>query len=136
MVETTSKAMKYWGQTKNEVKKRVEQHRYSFSTPKKVLNRKGTLVSIAEQIEEKKTKSELAAHVWKLKEKKIDFHIDWKIEKKAFPYKIGSKDCNLCSWEKTCIAGADPSTTLNSRNEIFHKCREKTRFKLKNFLPP
>ena len=59
----------------SEVKKRVEQHRYSFSTPKKVLNRKGTLVSIEEQIEEKKTKSELAAHIWSLKEKRLGYHI-------------------------------------------------------------
>ena len=128
--------MKYWGQTKNEVKKRVEQHKYSFSTPKKVLNRKGTLVSIQEQIEEKKSKSELASYIWSLKEKGVDFKITWKIEKKAFPYKIGSSDCNLCAWEKTSIAKSNPKTTLNSRNEIFHKCREKSRYKLKNFLPP
>ena len=78
----------------------------------------------------------LPVHVWSLKEKKMGFRIDWKIEKKAHPYQIGSKDCNLCAWEKAFIAGADPKTTLNSRNEIFHKCREKTRFKLKNYLPP
>ena len=54
VVDDNNNAMKYWGQTKNEVKKRVEQHRYSFSTPKKTLNRKGTLISIEQQIEEKK----------------------------------------------------------------------------------
>ena len=66
----------------------------------------------------------------------IDFKITWKIEKKAYPYKIGSSDCNLCAWEKTSIAKSNPKTTLNSRYEIFHKCREKTRFKLRNYLPP
>ena len=108
----------------------------TFSTPKKVLNRKGKLVSIKEQIEEKKTKSELAKHIWSLKESKIDFNIKWRIEKKAFNYKIGSKNCNLCVWERTTIAMADPKSLLNSRNEIFHKCREKTRYMLHNFLKP
>ena len=65
----------------------------------------------------------------------MDFDITWKIEKRAHPYKIGSSDCNLCAWEKTSIAKSNPKTTLNSRNEIFHKCREKTGYKLKNFLP-
>ena len=88
VVDSNNNKMKYWGQTKNEVKKRVEQHRYSFSTPKKVLNRKGTLVSIEEQIEEKKTKSELAAHIWSLKEKRLGYHIEWKIEKKDLVYQV------------------------------------------------
>ena len=91
---------------------------------------------IEQQIEEKKTKSELAKHIWSLKESKIDFNIKWRIEKKAFNYKIGSKNCNLCVWEKTVIAMADPKSLLNSRNEIFHKCREKTRYMLHNFLKP
>ena len=135
-MDKNNNTMHYYGQTKNAVKLRVQQHNYSFSTPKNILNRKGKLVSIQEQIEEKKTKSELASHIWELKEKKTDFSITWRIEKKAFPYKIGSKHCNLCAWEKTCIARADPKSTLNSRNEIFHKCREKTRFMLQNFLKP
>ena len=34
----------------------------------------------------------------------------------------------------SCIALGDPSTTLNRRNEIFHKCRSRTKYLLKNFL--
>ena len=135
-VDSNNNAMVYIGQTKNEVKKRVEQHRYTFTTPKKILNRKGKLVSIKEQIEEKKKKSELSKHIWGLKEQKKNYRISWKIEKKAFTYQIGASECNLCPREKKIVARADPNITLNSRNEIFHKCREKTKFMLQNFLPP
>ena len=92
------------------------------------------IVSIEEQIQEKKNKSELAAHAWKLKEKKQNFKIEWKIEKKSNAYKNGSRYCNLCANEKTCIALGDPLIILNSRNEIFHKCRTKGKFTLENFL--
>ena len=98
--------------------------------------RGGKIATIEDQIEEKKNKSELANYVWKLKQLKKNFTIKWKIEKKAQPYRKGARYCNLCALEKTCIALGDPSSTLNSRNEIFHKCRSKTKFTLQNFLPP
>ena len=65
-----------------------------------------------------------------------EFKINWFIEKRAWPYKPGSKQCDLCACEKTFITMGDPGHTLNRRNEIFHKCRNRTKFLLKNFLPP
>ena len=127
----------YFGQTTRPVKDRITEHKYSFSTPRKnLIRRGGKIATIEDQIEEKKNKSELANYVWKLKQLKKNFTIKWKIEKKAQPYRKGARYCNLCALEKTCIALGDPSSTLNSRNEIFHKCRSKTKFTLQNFLPP
>ena len=127
----------YFGQTTRPVKDRITEHKYSISTPKKVLSRgDGRVATIEDQIEEKKNKSELSAFVWKLKQQKQAFTIEWKIVKKALPYKNGSRYCDLCAEEKTRIALGDPTSTLNSRNEIFHKCRSKTKFTLQYFNKP
>ena len=127
--------MSYTGQTSRCFKERLSEHKNSFSTPQKILNRNGKLVQIEEQIEEKKCRSELANYVWELKQKKKNFTISWQILKKSFPYHQGSRYCDLCANEKTSISLSDPATTLNSRNEIYHKCRQKVKFKLSNFLP-
>ena len=131
-----SKTMSYYGQTTRSFKTRFGEHKYSFSTPKKILNRRGGSASLADQIEEKKNKSELAAYIWKLKEQKKAFKVSWSIVKRAWPYNPGSKQCDLCACEKTFIAMGDPACTLNRRSEVFHKCRSRTKFLLKNFLPP
>ena len=137
-VEANNNTIKtYFGQTMRTVKERITEHKYSFSTPKKALNRaNGRIATIQDQIEEKKNKSELACHIWKLKERKQKYSIDWKIVKRALPYTKGSRYCDLCANEKTFIALGDPTSTLNSRNEIFHKCRSKTRFTLQYFHKP
>ena len=117
---------------------------YSLNTPKKELIRKdkktgeSKLVTIKEQIEEKKDKSELANYVWSLKEQGKKFSLEWSIVKKAFNYKNGQRFCDLCATETTLIALGDPASSLNKRSEIFHKCRYKARFKLQAFLnrPP
>ena len=129
-----TKVMSYFGQTSRRFKQRFTEHKNSFSTPQKILNRNGVQIQINEQIEEKKSRSELANYVWELKQNKKKFRIHWEIWKKAFPYSNGQKNCDLCAIEKTSISLSDPTTTLNSRNEIYHKCRQKTKFKLSNFL--
>ena len=113
---------------------RYVEHKNSFSTPQKVLNRNGKKIQIEEQFEVKKCRSELANYVWDLKEKKKKFSIKWQILKKAFPYRNGQRYCDLCANEKTSISLSDPAKSLNSRNEIYHKCRQKVKFKLSNFL--
>ena len=134
---------KYYGQTIH-WKQRQYGHTNSFNTPKKVLTRKDketgddVEVTIAEQIEEKRSKSELANYVWKLKLAEKEPIIKWQIEKKAFTYKNGMKYCDLCVTEKTLIALGDPAVTLNKRTEIFRKCMHKNRYKLSHeaFMPP
>ena len=108
-----TKTMTYFGQTTRAFKTRYGEHKNTFSTPKKPLARREGTASIADQIEEKKNKSELAAHVWQLKEQKKEFNIRWKIERKSVPYVNGAKACNLCADEKTSICLGDPSCTLN-----------------------
>ena len=100
----------------------------SFSTPLKDKPQN----SIQQQIEAKKAKSELAAHIWALKEAGTPYTISWHIQKKGHPYTNGNKQCDLCAWEKTFIALGDPATTLNSRNEVFYKCRNQRNFILDN----
>ena len=119
-------------------KQRFVEHKTSFSTPKKILTRGNVQVSIKEQIDEKRKKSELAAHVWALKDKGKKFRIEWRIIRRAFPYRNNTKNCDLCVNQKTCIGLSDPKSTLNSRNEILHKCRNKTKFSLASLLkkPP
>ena len=136
------KTQNYNGQTGRTFRERYREHLNSFNTPKKELVRKDKVtgdlktVSISQQIEEKKEKSELAKYIWQLKEEGKKFTTDWSIVKQAFNYKNGQRYCDLCATETTLIALGDPATTLNKRSEIFHKCRYKARFKLQAFLPP
>ena len=136
-VQNNNTIKTYFGQTTRPVKERIAEHKTSISTPKKALNRAGGRVaSIQDQIEEKKNKSELSAYIWLLKSQNKNFKISWKIEKRALPYRNGNRYCDLCAVEKTKIALGDPSSTLNSRNEIFHKCRSRTKFTLQYFRKP
>ena len=69
-----AETQKYNGQTGRTFKERYKEHMYSLSTPKKELSRRDKntgerkVVTIKEQIEERKEKSELANYVWSLKE--------------------------------------------------------------------
>ena len=94
-----------------------------MTTPKKERQSSNSVLSIRDQIETKKQKSELAAHVWKLKEDKKPYKITWHIQRKAYPYRNGMKVCDLCSWEKFYILLGDPKTTVNSRSEFFFRCK-------------
>ena len=123
--KNVTKEMFYTGQTSRCFKQRYVEHKNSFSTPQKVLNRNEKEVQIEEQIEEKKCRSELANYVWELKENKKKFSIKWQILKKAFPHRNGQRYCDLCANEKTSISLSDPAKSLNSRNEIYQKCRSK-----------
>ena len=130
---------RYVGQTTRKFKIRYGEHKNSFNPPTRELVRNGKTVSIEEQIEEKRKKSELAAYIWKLRdENKLQYTtIQWSIEKRAFPFKNGSKYCDLCAWEKTEIAKGGEDL-LNSRTEIFHMCRNIDKFSLRHHLknPP
>ena len=98
----------YFGQCMRTFKERYREHTTSFSTPQKEIVKKD---------------KELAAHVWKLKEERRPFNISWHIQRRAYPYRNGERVCNLCSWEKFYILMADPNTTVNSRSELFFRCK-------------
>ena len=143
IVTNQQKPKKYWGHAKH-FKQRKNQHTTSFNMPTRVLTRTDKEtgasydVSIDEQIEEKKARTELAKYVWQLKEQGLTPEIRWFIERRAFEYKIGHRYCDLDVSEKTCIALGDPETMLNKRTEIFQKCTHRNQYKLENFLqkPP
>ena len=104
-------------------KERYREHCTSISTPKKDRASGGSVLSIRDQIEVKKQKSELAAFVWKLKEERRHFQIKWHIQRRAYPYSNGAKNCDLCAWEKLYILLGDPMKTVNSRSELFFRCK-------------
>ena len=79
--------------------------------------------------------STLSSHVWDLEDKKasdkkMDYSIKWKIEKKAMLYRPGASYCDLCVSEKMMILLANPKTSLNKRDEILERCRHRHRYKL------
>ena len=108
-VKTASdKESTYIGLTENSFKTRWYNHRQSFKNPKHRLS------------------TELSKLVWGLKEKSIEYSIDWKIITKSKKYKAGAGHCSLCLDEKLYIL--KNSGTINKRSEIISKCRHSRKF--------
>ena len=105
--------MSYYGLTEKTFRTRFSQHKSNF------------------KLERYRNATELSKYVWQLKDKNIKFNISWSIRAKAYTYQGGSTHCDLCLTEKTIIAYANPTTTLNSRTEIMGKCRHRLKFTLK-----
>ena len=102
----------YIGMTSNEFKQRYRNHEKSFNN------------------EKYKNETELSKYVWKLKKEKRNFTTTWSIIKRAAPYRIGSKKCNLCLEEKVEIMKRKWTTTLNKRRELFSKYIHKSKIPL------
>ena len=119
-VESGASTKHYFGLTEGDFKQRWYNHKSSFEN------------------EEKKTDTELAEHIWELKNKNKEYSISWSIAATSSPYKTGTRRCDLCLTEKLIIARADPSTLLNSRGELVSKCRHRNKFNFKRLLkgPP
>ena len=83
--------------------------------------------------EKYKSKSKLSTYIWKLQKKRENYDIKWSIVRKSAPYRPGSKNCDLCLWEKYYILNSDKDRFLNKRDEIMNKCRHREKFLLKNF---
>ena len=112
-VEVPNKSkMYYYGLTEKTFKERYGKHKSSLKH------------------EKYRTDTELSKYVWKLRDEGIEPIIKWSIKSKAFTYQGGATHCDLCLTEKTIIALASTKTTLNSRNEIFGKCRHQRKFTL------
>jgi hypothetical protein len=69
-------------------------------------------------------------HIWKLKDGKKNYAINWSIITSANPYSNISKRCNLCLTEKLHIIKADKASLLNKRSELISKCRHENKFYL------
>ena len=68
-----------------------------------------------------------------MKEKDINYFINWDIAMKSQKYACRSRKCDLCVCEKLLMSRADPNVLLNKRDELVSKCRHGNRFTLKCF---
>ena len=79
-----------------------------------------------------RTATALSKYIWELKDEGRSYEVKWDVARKAFPYKCGTRRCDVCLTEKMVIATADPETMLNSRVEIVSTCRHRAKFRLEN----
>ena len=76
--------------------------------------------------------TELSNHTRELKDKGIDFKIDWTIWDRAQPFNPTSKKCRLCLIEKYHLMFSKECATLNRRTEFYAACRHKTKKLISN----
>ena len=100
----------YYGRCETEFKLRYNNHTSSF--------RKDV----------RPNSTELCKYIHSLKNRSIEYSIDWSIVRRAATYKNGAKNCDLCLTEKYCIAIADQESLLNKRNEFISKCPHEKKF--------
>ena len=103
-VTTASSAETYVRLTANQFKDRFTQHMGDFRHP------------------ERRTATELSSHIWELKDKKIDYTVNWEIVKRAQPFSPITKRCDLCLTEKIEIIYNPTEVTLNKRHEVYNHC--------------
>ena len=76
--------------------------------------------------------SELSKEFWKLKDKGVTPHINWRIIKHCAAYNPVAKRCILCLSEKLYIAEYEGGNLLNKRDELVSKCRHLNKYMLIN----
>ena len=111
--DTTGK--NYIGLTEGTFKQRYTQHKLSFRNTNYA------------------NSTELSKHIWKLKDDKKNYAINWSIITTARSYSNISKRCNLCLTEKLHIIKTDKTNLLNKRSELISKCRHENKYYLMNF---
>ena len=115
VTDSSGNKKQYFGLTENTFKKRWYGHKSNILHK----NEAGTALS---------------NYIWKLKDSNEPYTLQWSIKTRAFSFKNGSKYCDLCLSEKTTIALANTTSTLNSRNEIVNKCRHRWKHRLARVL--
>ena len=115
----------YTGLTKNTLRERVNHHNWTFT------NERNNPFNPPAERNSKLQNTSLSTHVWKLKRRRIQYNLKWRIIKQASVYSKESGGCNLCLEEKTAIMFADEKTSLNKRTEIMQKCRHREEHLLK-----
>ena len=114
-LKESQEVKQYIGMTANTFKERYNNHKKSFKNPLY------------------QNETELSKYLWKLKETKKEFSVEWSVMKRAPSYSVGGKSCILCLEEKLCLLKADKNKTLNKRSEIFAKCRHMDKFQTGRF---
>ena len=78
--------------------------------------------------------SSLSEYIWELKDKGVNYNIQWTILRKTSGYNSVTKSCSLCLTEKLLIAEhPDKGKLINKRNELVSKCRHEDRYLLQNY---
>ena len=113
-VVTEGDKFTYYGTSEGEFKTRYNNHTKSFRNKKY------------------ENDTELSKLIWKLKDENVHFTLTWNIACRAFPYKCGTRRCDLCLSEKVCIIRAEKNGLLNKRTEFISKCRHRNKYILKN----
>ena len=113
-VTSSDQEVKYYtGATETDFKKRYNNHTKSF------------------RLERYKHETTLSSHIWKLKEKQLDYDVTWRIVRHAKAYSSTAGRCCLCLEEKKEILKNYKNTKyLNKRNELFSKCRHRKKWLL------
>ena len=112
-VETSDTKETYIGLTGDRFKTRYNNHTCSFRD------------------NSKRNSTELSKYIWSLKDKNINYTVNWKVMGRAKTYSNMGK-CNLCSMEKYFIICKPETCSLNKRNELASACRHANRFLIKN----
>ena len=102
-----TKAENYVGLCSTTFKERFHNHTASF------------------KYKEKANSTKLSSHIWDLKNKKIDFHITWKILERAKHFSPVTGLCNLCTKEKYFIIFEPEKASLNKKEELNNNCLHK-----------
>ena len=105
----------YVGQTKNTFKDRLAKHKNSFKYSEKRIN------------------SGLAGHVWSLKDRRMDYTVNYSLLHQSKMFRRGDRRCELCTTEKTCIAKQPPGE-LNKRSEVLNRCKHRDAHLLQNWI--
>ena len=87
----------YIGLTENEFNTRFHSHKSSFKS------------------EHKRTSTTPSDHVWKLKNKNINFNPKWEVAKKVKSFAPSDKVCKLCLQEKPSIFRSVPSLNKKAK---------------------
>ena len=113
--DSNDPAKSYYGCCETEFKSRFYNHRQTFKS--KI----------------KRYTTEISKTFWEAIDNGRDPHVEWSILAGSSSYQAGGARFNLCLEEKLAILLANPPSTPNKRTELTGKCRQKDKFKLKNF---
>ena len=103
---------KYIGLASTTFKERFYNHNMSFNN------------------EQHESNTHLSKYIWNLKRENINYNITWSKLLNARTYHPTRKKCDLCLAEKVLILTTE--NILNSRTELFQKCRHKNKYLLCN----
>ena len=79
--------------------------------------------------------STLSKYIWELKDRGVNFEIKWHIVKRSKGYDPVTQKCRLCLDEKLEIMrNCGNQESLNSRNELFSKCRHRRKHLLESVV--